>query len=307
MDPVLRAILLSWDWRLEVLLVLVVLGTLYVRGWRQLRRRTRGNTRRRSQLATRWRLVSYLAGLVFIGIALLSAIDLLSQQLFFMHMIQHLLLIMIAPPLLLIANPMPFLLWGLPTSWRRKVGSGLSQVLHRESSVRRNVRSATGPGVIWLFWTISVIGWHDTTLYNLALTSELVHDLEHLFFFGAGMLFWWHVTGSGPRIHKQFGLPARIAFTLSAVPPNMALGVVLAFAGTAFYTYYEGVPRVWGIDPATDQNIGGIIMWIPGSMMYIIAALIMIAALLRGESKKPPMPEKEWASEEALAAPGIKK
>ena len=222
-------------------------------------------------------------------------------------MIQHLLLIMIAPPLLLIAMPMPFLLWGLPRRWRQSIGSGLSSALHRESGFRQGLRAVTAPGIIWLFWVISVIGWHDPGLYNAALKYEWVHDLEHIFFFAAGMLFWWHVTGAGPRVHKQFGLTGRIVFVLSAIPPNMALGVLLAFVGTAVYSYYEGVPRLWGLDAVTDQQIGGVIMWIPGSMMYILAALILLAQLVNVESRKPVLTEPQWDSDDAMAAPGVKR
>ncbi len=137
MDPILRAVLLSWNWRLDVIAVLLVFGSLYSMGWWRLRKRTRRTRRKRRgssrhELAARWRLVSYMSGLFFVALALLSPIDALGQQLFFMHMIQHLLLIMIAPPLLLIANPMPFLLWGLPKKWRLKLGHGIGQLLHRE-------------------------------------------------------------------------------------------------------------------------------------------------------------------------------
>ncbi len=286
MDPIIRAILLSWDLRLDVIVILLVLGMLYTVGWWRLRKRTRRSRhlRRKSgghELAARWRLVSYLCGLVIVAVALMSPIDVLGGQLFFMHMIQHLLLIMIAPPLLLIANPMPFILWGLPSNWRRRTGQWIAALLHRESSFRHGLKAVTGAGVVWLLWTISVIGWHDPNMYNAALRSEPVHDLEHLTFFVASMLFWWHVTGAGPRIHKQFGLIGRTAFVLAAIPLNMALGVVLAFAGGVIYSYYEAVPRLWGLDPVTDQRIGGVIMWIPGSMMFIIAALVLIAKLFR--------------------------
>lgn len=310
MDPVLRAILLSWDLRLDLIIILLVMGTLYTVGWWRLRKRTsRYRTFRqkkgRHELAARWRLVSYFAGLLIIAISLMSPIDVLGQQLFFMHMIQHLLLIMIAPVLLLIANPMPFLLWGLPTNWRRKVGHTMSRLLHSQGTFRHGLRAVTAVGVVWLIWTISVIGWHDPSMYNAALRSEFIHDLEHLTFFIASMLFWWHVTGAGPRIHKQFGQVGRIALVLAAVPPNMALGVVLAFTGTVIYTYYQSVPRLWGIDPVLDQRIGGVIMWIPGSMMFIIAALILISQLVKQESEKPPLPVSKWGREEKPKKNGL--
>jgi cytochrome c oxidase assembly factor CtaG len=267
-------------------------------GWARLRAR-----QRRGRLARVWRLVAYLAGLLIIAIALMSPIDVLSNQLLLMHMIQHLLLIMIAPPLLLLPNPMPFMLWGLPATWRLRIGRIIGRLLHRTSPVRRNLRIATGPGIIWLIWVILIFGWHDPNLYNAALESAWVHDLEHISFFAAGMLFWWHVTGAGPRIHKQAPLLGRIAFVIGAIPPNMLTGIVLAFATDPIYTYYTAVPRLWNISVLADQQLAGVIMWVPGSMMYIIAALVLISRLLDQEERKPILPEKAWGSDEALAAP----
>lgn len=312
MDPITKAVLQSWNWRLEVILPLLALGYLYTAGWWRLRKRTadtrRSRTASRHQpLTATWRLISYLIGLILVALALISPIDSLGQQLFFMHMIQHLLLIMIAPPLLLIANPMPVVLWGLPDKWRLTAGHAIGHVLHRDSQFRHVLRTITAPGIIWLVWVIALFGWHDPAMYNAALRYEFVHDLEHLSFFIASMLFWWHVTGAGPRIHKQFGYVGRIAFVLAAVPPNMTLGVWLAFNNNVIYSYYEAVPRLWGIDAITDQRIGGVIMWIPGSMMFLLAALILTSQYLGSEAAKPPLPVKEWTAEDKLIAPGMEK
>ncbi|HNS40140.1 MAG TPA: cytochrome c oxidase assembly protein, partial [Promineifilum sp.] len=99
--------------------------------------------------------------------------------------------------------------------------------------------------------------------------------------------------------------PAKIAFVLAAIPPNMALGVVLSFAQQPIYSYYSDMPRLWGISVMNDQHISGIVMWIPGSMMYFMAALVLIAQILSGEGKKPTLEDPPWLSGEALAAPGI--
>jgi cytochrome c oxidase assembly factor CtaG len=304
MDPVTQAVLRSWDWRLEVIIVLALAGTFYIRGWLRLRRRTGGQRYggyRRSpwRLTAVWRPIAYFGGLFCITLALLSPIDVLSQQLFLMHMIQHFFLMMLAPPLLLIASPLPFLLWGLPDKWRQKTGGVLSVGLHRDSRLRHGLRKVTNPGLVWLIWVIVLIGWHDPTMYNLALQVDWVHDLEHLTFFLASLLLYWHITGAGPRIHKQFGLMGRIALTVAAIPANMLLGVVLALATAVIYTHYLNVPRLWGIDPLTDQQISGFIMWVPGSMMHIVAALILVYRLLDGEEHKPILPQAKWGSREA--------
>ncbi len=293
MDPVTRALLQSWDWRLEVVIGLLLAGGLFTLGWRRL-------SRTRTTLARPWRLAAYLAGLLVLAIALMSPIDVLGGQLFYMHMIQHLLLVMLVPPLLLIANPFPFMLWGLPPRARREVAGWFKPA----SPVRHALRAITPPAAAWLLFVAFFLGWHDANAYNAALQNEWVHDVEHLTFFVSAMLYWWHVVGAGPRLHGGLSRSAKIAFLLVTVPVNMFTGVAIAFATEPIYTYYTTVPRLWGISVMEDQMLGGILMWIPGSMMYILAALVLIAGLVQREAGKDPLPETEWATDEAMLAPG---
>lgn len=303
MDPVTKAILQSWNWRPDVIIVLALAGTLYIRGWLRLRKRIQkpgqytGQRRSVWRLTASWRPVSYCAGLLVIALALLSPIDTIVQQLFLMHMIQHLLLMMVAPPLLLIANPFPFLLWGLPDILRTPAGRLIRYVVHQDSPIRRFLRATTNPGITWIIWVVALISWHDPFMYDAALTYEWVHDLEHMSFFLASMMLSWHITGAGPRIHKQMSLSARAGLIISVIPPNLLTGVVLALASKPFYSYYMSVPRLWGIDVLGDQQIGGVIMWGPGSMMYVIIALILIYRILDREEKKPILPRTAWAPE----------
>jgi putative membrane protein len=275
MNPTLRAFLISWDLRFEILLPLLVAGALYARGWRRLRRR--GSQR----LATRWRLAAFLGGLFTIVLSLLSAIDSFSADLFLMHMIQHLLLIMIAAPLIMVANPFPFLLWGLPRG--RELGLALFAPGARFAQL---LRKATGPGITWLLFVACIWGWHDPGAYDAALKSDLVHDIEHLSFYLTALLFWWHVTQSGPRVHRSLSPGARIAYTLSVVPANMIAGVAISFAGEPLYEHYLTVPRLWGLTALQDQQLGGTIMWIPGSMMYLLATIALIAAWMQQEEQR---------------------
>jgi cytochrome c oxidase assembly factor CtaG len=142
-------------------------------------------------------------------------------------------------------------------------------------------------------------------MYNAALRSDFVHDMEHITMFVAGMLFWWTVTGVGPRLHRNLSRPAKIVFVIAAIPPNMALGAALAFAPRPIYSFYNDMPRLWGISVLDDQRLSGIIMWIPGSMMYFMVALALIFMILSGEGRKPALDEKLWMGEEAMTAPGI--
>ena len=303
MDPIARAALNSWGWRPEVIVFLVVPGVLFLLGWRKLRLIS-GADKGAGSLGALWRPFAYLSGLLVIGLALMSPVDVLGQQLFFMHMIQHLLLIMVAPVLLLLPNPMPYLLWGLPARARLRAGSALNRVLHKQSITGRLLRQATSPAIVWFSMIVFIIGWHDPNTYDAALRNELIHDLEHVTMFIAGMLFWWTVIGAGPRLNKNMSRPAKIAFVIAAVPPNMALGAALAFSQTPIYSFYVDMPRLWGMSVLDDQRLSGIIMWIPGSMMYLIAALVLMFRILSGDDKKAPRQNESFPSDEMLAASG---
>lgn len=284
MDPVLNSILRSWDWRPGLLLLFFTLGALYTTGWWRLRRKSHQN-----QLANGWRLFAYWFGLFWLIIALMSPVDILSGQLFYMHMIQHVLLSMWAVPLILLANPFPFLLWGLPAPVRDKVGNALSRLLHREADSRSWLRAATTPGISWFIMVAILWGWHDPNLYGAALEIEWIHDLEHLTFFASSMLYSWHITGAGPRIHKLMSRPARIAYALAGVPASFAPGVVIAFATNVLYPHYESMPRLpapLGMSVINDQTLAGIIMWVLGSMMHFMTAFVLIARWLKHEEKR---------------------
>jgi putative membrane protein len=295
MDPTLIVLLLSWAWRPEIILTLGLAAGLHLTGrWRLKQRSGR-------RIVAPWRTVSYLSGLAVLGIALMSPIDVLSAQFFFMHMIQHLLLVMVASVLLLIADPMPIMIWGLPSGLRLEAG----RLLRPESAFRRTVRSLTTPGLVWLYFVAVLVGWHDPGAYNLALESELVHNLEHITFFGTAMLLWWHVIGSAPHIHKRLSSGVRIGYVLSVVPASAITGVAIAFAGKPIYTYYTTVPRLGTMTVLEDQMLAGVIMWIPGSMMYIIAALVLIARMIRAEDKPVLLPKSERAVDEARLSQGF--
>jgi cytochrome c oxidase assembly factor CtaG len=273
MESVWRALLQSWGWRVEVILPLILFGGVYTLGWARL------FARRQGALAARWRLVCYWLGLGIIALALMSPVDWLGTQLFTAHMIQHLLLVMIAPPLLLLAQPFPLLLWGLPRPRRRRIGSWFA----RKSAVRFWLTRLTRPWWVWLASMVILWGWHIPAAYEAALRSDFVHDLEHLSFFGSGMLFWWSVTAVGPRLQGQAGRGTRIVLLLATVPINVLLSMLIALADQPIYPYYTTVPRLWGLTVLQDQMLGGAIMWVPGSMMYVVAATILLFRLFQIE------------------------
>ena len=277
MNLLTKALLSSWDLRPEILVTLTVLGALHFAGWLKLRRRSDG------RFANRWRLASYTGGILVLALALLSPIAVLSSQLFSIHMVQHLLLMMVAPPLLLLANPFPTFLWALPDRFRAAVASTFRQLavwLNRDSFLSRSALKAIAPASAWALYVLIFFAWHDGNAYSLALRFSSVHGLEHFTFVGGALLFWWHVTGAAPRFHSKPAQWLRVAYVLAMIPPNMLLGVALSFASTPIYPYYESVPRLYGLSVMDDQVWGGLIMWIPGSMMYVVAALVLLARLL---------------------------
>ena len=168
--------------------------------------------------------------------------------------------------------------------------AGGGRWLRPEATFRRVAAALTTPGLVWLYFVAALVGWHDPNAYNLTLVSELVHDLEHLTFFGTAMLFWWHVIGAAPHIHRRLSRGVRIGYVLSVVPPNALTGMAIAFASEPIYTYYTTVPRLGSMTVMQDQMLGGVIMWIPGSMMYIIAALVLIALVISGPGRQPTRP-----------------
>jgi cytochrome c oxidase assembly factor CtaG len=295
MHPLARALLSSWELRLEVLVVIVPLGILFFVGWRRLRRQSAHH-----KLANGWRLASYLGGLGIIALALMSPIDRLGGQLFFMHMVQHMLIIMFAAPLLLLADPFPFFLWSLPIPLRLPV----ARLFERDSIFRRLLIKVTQPGVAWLLFITIFLGWHDANAYNAALYHEWVHNLQHITFFLVSLIYWWPIIGCAPHIHPRFPVWGKLAYLVGTIPPNMFVGVSIAFSTEILYTYYLTVPRVWSFTVLQDQQLAGAIMWIQGSEMYILVALFVLARLFMTKDKDTPV-ERSWDNEEAMIAPGL--
>jgi len=295
MHPLLQALLSAWDWRLDVSLVLLTFATLYTIGWWRLRRRSHT-----PKLANIKRLAAYWGGLGTLALSLMSPIDALGGQLFFMHMLQHLITIMISAPLLWLGAPFPFLLWGMPPRVRRAVARQFAG----KALTRTLLRNITEPSLVWLAFVIIYAGWHDPNLYSLALRRDWVHDIQHITFFGAAMLFWWHVIAAGPRIHRV-AIWVRMAMLITIVPVNMVIGIVIANGSEVLYPYYNSVPRIWGFSALEDQMLAGVIMWIPGSMMFFLALIILLANELRPTADDPPQAIPNWDSEEAMVAPGL--
>ena len=297
MNEVTRRLLLSYEWRPVFIFVLVTLAVLYTIGWVRLRKRSKHNS-----LVPVWKLVAYLFAIVTLMLALLSFIDILGASLFYFHMIQHLMLTAIAGPLIMLADPMPITLWGLPPKWRKVVGRSISKVIHKNSPWREPLKMVTSPGVSFVVMIALLWGWHDPNLYNLALRSPFWHDFEHISFFYASIVYWWHVTGAGPRIRPMMSRPKRIVYLLGGIPSTFIPGVVISFASSTIYTYYETAPPApppFFLSVANDQILGGIIMWVPGSMMFFVGAFVLIGRWLQDQERASKRDKEMWMRKNA--------
>jgi cytochrome c oxidase assembly factor CtaG len=269
----------AWDWRPAVLLVIGGLAALYLRGWWRLRRT------RRHGAAPGWRLAAYLIGLGCIFIALCSPLELLAELSFTAHMAQHQLLTMWAPPALLLAAPFPVILWALSPPLRRRLGA----LITRPGRVRGLLSWLTRMPVAGTLYTVTLWSWHHPAVYEAALRYPLLHDIEHLTFFGTAVLFWWPIINPAPRFRRltsgaMYG--ARIGYLILATAQNTMLGAVLGLSERVFYPSYAAGPRLFADwNPLDDQAFGGGIMW-SGSHMFLSGVLILLHRAMDSEGRK---------------------
>jgi len=265
----------GWSWRPEVLLPLSVLLALYGVGWWRL------SSRSRSRVPT-WRLVSGFAGIGAVGVALLSPVDRLAEDLFFVHMVQHLLLIKVAAPAVLLADPLPVVLWGLPAAARVRAG----RLLARRAPLRAAWQALTWTPVAWLAYALTLWLWHLPAAYEAALTHRLLHDAEHLAFFAAGLLFWWPVIAPAPHLRPRGHPGARIVYLVLASFQEAGLGLLLTVVPWVVYPSYALAPRVLALSAQQDQTWGGLVMWGAGGAMDMLVVLALLFRLLGGQAPR---------------------
>lgn len=259
----------SWnaDWWLWVLVFLA--GWLYARGVRRLRQAAGGV----SGLGP-WRFATFAAGWLTLALALLSPLDALSAQLFSAHMVQHELLMVVSAPLLILGRPIGPYAWALPTRWRQPAA-----LLIRKLGIAAAVRALSRPLNAWIFAALALWLWHIPALFDAALQNEVVHTLQHLTFFFSALLFWRSLARALPARNKS-GL-ALLSVVTTGLHSSL-LGALLTFAGSVWYLGYASSPLAWRLTPLEDQQIGGLIMWIPGGLVYLAAALALTAEWLNG-------------------------
>jgi putative membrane protein len=260
---------------------LATVAVLYTRGWLHLH--TIGHAPRS------WRVMAYALGLATLAVALL-ALDRLAEDRFSVHMIQHLLLMMAAAPLLMLGNPLSVLLWGLPRHARRALAAATLQRGARFRSMLAALVSLPTGGVIHV---VTVWVWHSPLLYDAAAEHELVHIVEHAMFLGTAVLFWWPILQPAPRLTSRPHAALQIVYFLAATAQNTALGMVLTIPERPFYPHYVARAAALGIDPVSDQAFGGGLMWMMGHM-YLLPILLILYTLSR--ASQPPRGGRESAA-----------
>lgn len=259
----LMAALGAWSFDAPGVLLTLAVAALYAWGWRRLRRDAPHFH------FPRWHAWAFGGGIGLLLLSLVSPIDTYSDDLFWVHMLQHIMLVMLAPPLLLLGAPITL---ALRSASPRVRATYLLPLLNS-----RLARFFTYPAVGLIIFIGAVWIWHIPALYDTAIGSEGLHFLEHASFVTGALLFWWLIIGVDAT-HLRPGYVGRVAILILAILQTIGLAAIITSAGDPLYDTYEqlAATRDWGPDALLDQRIGGGIMWVPGAMMLALAVLATV-------------------------------
>jgi cytochrome c oxidase assembly factor CtaG/cytochrome c2 len=225
-----------------------------------------------------WHASSFAAGCAAIVAALVSPLDAASGALSSAHMIQHELLILAAAPLMVAGLPLVALLFALPRSWRRPA----VRVIRRRS-ISAAWALLTAPAVVWLLHGVALWIWHLPALYEWALASERVHALEHASFFVTASLFWW---GLARGRYGRMGYGAAVVYVFATALHSGVLGAAMTISPYPWYDSYAATTAAWGLTPLEDQQLAGLIMWVPAGAIFTVIGLLFFAAWLRESERR---------------------
>lgn len=267
----------AWSFDPLVAAGLLVTALLYGLGLRRL-----GRSGRRP--LPPWQAAAFYAGLLLVAFALLGPPDAFNADLFSLHMVQHLALMELAAPLLLLGRPVQLALRAIPA--RRS--ASVARAIAGNGGVRGVLTGLTLPFVGTVLFNLNLIVWHVPAFYDAALGSEALHVLEHGLFFGTALIFWWPIIDPVPRHHRAHPAWA-LGGVFASMVVGMGLGAILTLSGSVIYPSYQSSPKPWGLSALEDQQIGGLTMWVAGGLIY---TGILIALLVRtfGTGDAEPLP-----------------
>jgi putative membrane protein len=276
-----QAVLQSWSPPVAVNALLCLATLLYTRGWIRLRAA-------HPKLISGWRLGPFLAGVAGIWLAIGSPLAAFDDVSLTVHMVQHVLLMSVAPPLVLLGWPALPLLRGLPKFVaRRAIGPVL-----RSEPVKRLGRIVTHPAVCWLAAAFALVGWHVPGVFEAALRSDWLHELEHASFLATGFLFWWPVVQPWPSTPRwpRWSIPV---YLFCATLPCDVISAFLVFCGRVVYVSYLSGPPAFGMSPLQDQECASAFMWVSVTLILLVPAVIVTMDILS--------PTRDHASQESRA------
>ena len=258
----------AWSWEPQIVIPLAVLLVLYLAG-----------AMRRGQVyLLRWRHASFFAGWFSLFLALTSPIHELGEQLFSAHMLQHEIMILVSAPLFSAAHPGATCLWAFAPRGRAEIGSWVHRI--EQTGL---MRFLAAPLIAWLLEAVALWTWHIPVLYQATLQSDWIHAAQHLSFFLTAVLFWSALYGVG-RSAMSYG--AATFYTFGAAVHCSALGALLTFSSVLWYPAYATTTARWGLTPLQDQQLGGVIMWVPSAIVFIIIALALFAKWLSESDRR---------------------
>ena len=264
----------SWTVSIPLSLVAILVSIVYLRGWRHLRSAAADDL-------PLWRAVGFLVGVFLIWLALGSPISHLDEASLTAHMVQHLLLMTFAPPLILMGAPVMPMLRGLP---QRFVQSVVGPIF-RWPPVQGAGRVLSQPAVCWFAATAALMGWHIPAVFDLALHSMAWHVVEHGSFLSAGFLFWWPVIQPWPSV-PVWPKWSILLYLFSATLPCDVLSAYLTFCDKVVYTAYLHRPRFFGLSALEDQQCAGALMWTCVTIVYLLPAAQITMRLLAPNSRR---------------------
>ena len=263
-----QAILQSWSPPLGVDLALGLTALVYTRGWFRLRSTF-------PKLISLWRLAAFSAGIAFVWIAIGSPLNAFDDASLTVHMLQHLLLMSVAPPLILLGAPQLPLLHGLPHFLAR----GVVTPILRLNPVKRFGHFISNATFCWLAAAFALLGWHVPAVFGLALRWNWLHELEHATFLATGLLFWWPVIQPWPSVAQwpRWSIPL---YLFCAALPCDALSAFLAFCDRVIYSSYLAAPRLLNMSPLEEQQFAAVLMWTCVTIIFLVPAVVVTIQLL---------------------------
>lgn len=267
-----------YDWNPDIvfMLGLVLVGWLYARGLAALWRKAGPG-----EVVSSYQAAAFAVGLAVLVVALISPLDLLSEQLAAAHMVQHMLVMVVAAPLLVVGAPWLVCLWGFSPTSRRALG----RVWARWGWARQVWRVGWNPVAVWAGYAAVTWCWHLPWLYDAAVRHLWVHDLQHLSFLASACLFWRLLFDPLGRLCLPPGLGVLFLFTTTL--HTTVLGVLMTLAPSPWYSVYAQTTTLWELSPLEDQQLAGLIMWMPSCLPYVVAAIYLLVDCLENRSSVP--------------------